>query len=99
MQSSAVAVVQEETVIMSADPVPSVPANTVSNNNDITVLLNQVRQNPRDARLALQVAEAYKASGAKEKAMEWYRKVLQLDVMQPSGIDRMAVYDAMADMQ
>ncbi len=81
---------------------PSVPmvAPTIGvNNGDIQSLLNMAQQSPRDARIALNVADAYKQSGDKANAMEWYRKALQLDVLSSSGLDRMVIYDSMADLQ
>jgi tetratricopeptide (TPR) repeat protein len=66
---------------------------------DVNVLLQQARQNPRNAQLALNVADAYKAMNDASNAMSWYRKALQLDVMTSSGLDRMAIYDSMAELQ
>lgn len=82
--------------------VPSSPvANTratVQLSGNVQSLLQQAQANPNDASLAFEIGNAYKNSD-KTKAMEWYRKALKIDVLYSSGIDRMAVYDAMADIQ
>ena|GEM_PF-3632772 len=78
--------------------IPSSTPYKVSASGNVHALLKQAQANPNDAMLAFKVGDAYKASD-KAKAMEWYRKALQIDVMNSSNLDRMAVYDAMADIQ
>jgi len=78
---------------------PMVEKEVSHSSPEIQSLLNLLRQSPRDAQVALQLAQAYQAASESTKAIEWYNKALQLDVFQPSGLDRMAVYDAIADLQ
>ncbi len=87
---------QNQQVAPTFTPSPQSPSMQSSG---ITVLLQQARQNPRSARTALNVADAYKAMNDVPNAMNWYRKALQLDVMNSSGLDRMAIYDSMAELQ
>jgi tetratricopeptide (TPR) repeat protein len=67
--------------------------------DNVSSVLAQMVANPRDASLAVKVADLYKAQGKTAKAVEYYRKALQLDVVYKSGLDRMAVYDALSTLQ
>lgn len=77
---------------------PVVPAVSAQS-NDLSLALAQMAANPRDASLAVKVAELYKAQGQTAKAVEYYRKALQLDIVYKSGLDRMAIYDALSALQ
>lgn len=80
--------------------VPSAPVTkrTAQPSGNLQALLQQAQANPKDAMRAFKVGNAYKDAD-NTKALEWYRKALQLDVFTSSGLDRMSVYDAMADIQ
>ena len=67
--------------------------------DNVSSVLAQMVANPRDASLAVKVADLYKAQGNTAKAVEYYRKALQLDVVYKSGLDRMAIYDALSTLQ
>jgi cytochrome c-type biogenesis protein CcmH/NrfG len=62
-------------------------------------LILQMNTNPRDANGAVQLAQAYAQQGQTAKAVEWYQKALQLDALYQTGVNRMAVYDALAGLQ
>lgn len=93
------------TEIGSPQPVaPTAPTTAtvtapISGGGDIQTLLAQARANPNDAALAMRIGDAYRAAGDAANAVTWYRKALQIDAVFRSGIDRMAVYDRLADMQ
>ncbi len=76
---------------------PMIENKSIVNNE--TSVMAQMAANPRDALLAVKVAEEYATQGNKAKAVEYYRKALQLDVIYKSGLDRMAVYDALSTLQ
>lgn len=76
---------QQPASMMVDQPVQSVTPQATSTTND-----------PRSAPQALETANDFAARGDKDQAMEWYRKALQLDVVYSAGLDRMAIYDAMA---
>lgn len=77
---------------------PSAPAPVVVQIDETRSALDAMNANPRDASLAVKVAEMYKAQGNNAKAVEFYKKALQLDIVYKSGLDRMAVYDALAGL-
>jgi len=77
---------------------PVAPAAAL-NSNSVDMALAKINADPRNANLAVNLAQAYASTGNTAKATEWYRKALQLDVLSNSGIDRMAVYDALAALQ
>ena len=87
--------------------VPSVPQTSVempkdavsTSSTSIQTLMSQMNADPRDAITALKLGDAYRDAGNKSAASEWYRKALQLDVIYPAGLDRMSVYDRIADVQ
>ncbi len=96
MQPS-VATLSQQLVV---NTMPSAPvASVTENNSDIVGLLQRAQNEPNNAALAVQIANIYGMQGQKDKALEWYRNALRLDVMFGSAIDRMAVYDSMADLQ
>jgi len=98
--SSANSSVQAPQVQPSPASSQPVTSNTeLPSNRDLNGLLQQTQQNPRDAKLAVKLANAYAIAGDKNQALTWYRKALQIDVIYTGGIDRMAIYDAMADLQ
>lgn len=91
-------VTQQQSPSVSA-PIPSAPTPVVAvDDTSVQGLLQMASANPRDALIAVKLANAYRGANDKVKAMEWYRKALQLDVIYSSGIDRMAIYDAMASL-
>jgi hypothetical protein len=60
--------------------------------------LSRAQSNPRDAVAAANLAKAYAEQGQNSDALEWYRKALQLDAIYKSDINRMAIYDAMGQL-
>jgi|GEM_PF-5294761 len=73
-----------------------VQVETQSVGGSLQSLISQMQSKPRDASTAVSLADAYAKAGDKAQAMNYYRKALQLDVVYSSGLNRMAVYDAMA---
>jgi len=71
----------------------------LAQSGEVDQLLAILNANPRDANAALKIAEYYKNAGNYNQAQSYYKKALQLDVVYGAGIDRMAIYDAMASME
>jgi hypothetical protein len=80
-------------------PVGPDAIKTNTQGGDLSSVMAQMAANPRDASLAVKVAQLYKGQGNTAKAVEYYRKALQLDVVYKSGLDRMAIYDALSTLQ
>lgn len=83
----------------SVTSLPSRDMKIKAPSESIQAMLLQMKTNPQDARSALELANAYDRAGQKMEALEWYRKALKLDALYNTGIDRLAVYDAMALIQ
>lgn len=79
-------------------PSMTAPAATAQT-QALQTLIAQMNANPRDAITALKLGDAYRDAGNNAMALDLYRKALQLDVIYPAGMDRMSVYDRMADIQ
>lgn len=74
------------------------PTQTTAS-SPLDTAIQAAKANPRDAKLAVTLAQAYQQEGQNAKALEWYRKALQLDAIYSANINRMAVYDAMATLK
>jgi tetratricopeptide (TPR) repeat protein len=80
----------------------SVPATSRIVRNPVSNIGNLpagIDKNPSDARGALALAQSYAQAGQRMKALDWYREALKFDALYNSGLDRLAVYDAMALIQ
>ena len=78
---------------------PPAVAPTMPQAQNVQGLLQQFSADQQNARLALQIADSFRASGDTVQAEQWYKKALQLDVIYKAGLDRMRIYQSMADMK